>query len=95
MKRAKEGLLHEIARQFQTDYSQIRTSLTGDAETLKTGSEKIKELRAFYTLTDEFPVWPFDVQTFRRFLLTVPAPLLPLIPKLIEALLKKWGVPLG
>jgi hypothetical protein len=56
---------------------------------------KEKELRAFYTLTDEFPVWPFDVQTFRRFLLTVPAPFLPLIPKLIEALLKKWGVPLG
>ena len=91
----KEELLQEITRQFQTDYSQIRLSLTGDAETFKKGNEKIKELRAFYTLTDEFPVWPFDVQTFRRFLLTVPSPLLPLLPKLIGTLLKKWGIDLG
>ena len=95
MRKAKEELLQEIARQFQTDYSQIRLSLTGDAETFKKGNEKIKELRAFYTLTDEFPVWPFDVQTFRRFLLTVPSPLLPLLPKLIGTLLKKWGIDLG
>ncbi|MBD2104834.1 hypothetical protein [Leptolyngbya sp. FACHB-261] len=95
MRKAKEDLLHKIARQFQADYSQIHTSLTGDAEVLKKGSEKIKELRAFYTLTDEFPVWPFDVQTFRRFLLTVPSPLLPLLPKLIGILLKKWGIEIG
>jgi hypothetical protein len=92
MSKAKEELLHEIARQFYADYSQIRVSLIGDAETFKKGNEKIKELRAFYTLTDEFPVWPFDVQTFRRFLLTVPSPLLPLLPKLIGVLLKKWGI---
>jgi hypothetical protein len=92
MRKAKDELLHEIARQFQADYSQIRVSLTGDAEAFKNGNEKIKELRTFYTLTDEFPVWPFDVQTFRRFLLTVPSPLLPLLPKLIGMLLKKWGI---
>jgi type III secretory pathway component EscS len=92
MRKAKEELLHEIARQFQKDYAQIHTDLTKDAETFKKGTEKINELRAFYTLTNEFPVWPFDVQTFRRFLLTVPSPLLPLLPKLIEILLKRWGI---
>lgn len=99
MRRAKEDLLHQIAHQFQADYSQIHASLTGDAETLKKGTEKIQGLRAFYTFTDEFPVWPFDVQTFRRFLLTVPTPLIPpvvgLLPKLIGVLLKKWGLDLG
>ncbi len=99
MSRAKEELLREIARQFHADYSQIHSSLTGDAETLKKGAEKIKELRAFYSLTNEFPVWPFDVQTFRRFLLTVPAPFLPLLigilRKLIEVFLRKWGIELG
>lgn len=95
MKKAKDEILHEIARQFQADYSQIHANLAGDAETFKKGTEKIKELRAFYTLTDEFPVWPFDVQTFRRYLLTVPTPLLPLLPKLIRPLLKKWGIELG
>ncbi|MCC5637581.1 hypothetical protein LC593_17395 [Nostoc sp. CHAB 5844] len=96
MKKAKEELLHEIARQFQVDYSKIHASLTGDAETLKQGTEKIKNLRAFYSLTDKFPVWPFDVQTFRQFLLTVSTPLLPLligiVQKLIPILLKKWGI---
>ncbi|BBD62079.1 hypothetical protein NIES2109_49170 [Nostoc sp. HK-01] len=96
MKKAKEELLHEIARQFQADYAQIHSSLTDDAETLKQGTEKIKNLRAFYSLTDKFPVWPFDIQTFRQFLLTVSAPLLPLVigvvQKLIPILLKKWGI---
>lgn len=99
MRRAKEELLREIAKQFQADYSKIHSSLTGDAETLTKGADKIKELQAFYALTNEFPVWPFDVQTFRRFLLTVPAPLLPLLigiaKKIIETFLKKWGIELG
>lgn len=95
MKKAKEKLLHDIARQFHADYSQIHASLTGDAETFKKGTEKIKDLRAFYTLTDEFPVWPFDMQTFRRFMLTVPTPLIALLPKLTALLLKKWGIELS
>lgn len=99
MKRAKEELLREIANQFQADYSQIRSALASDAEALKKGSEKIKELQAFYTLTNGFPVWSFDVQTFRRFLLTAFAPLFPLLvgvlPKLIELVLKQWGIDLG
>jgi hypothetical protein len=92
MKNAKEKILNEIAQQFQEDYLQIHANQTKDAETFKKGTEKVKELRAFYTLTDEFPVWPFDVQTFRQYLLTVPTPLL---PKLIGPLLKKWGIDLG
>jgi hypothetical protein len=96
MRKAKDQLLHEIAQQFQTDYTQIHASLKGNAEALKKGSEKIQELRAFYSLTDEFPVWPFNIPTFRRFLLTMLAPFLPLLigalQKIIEALLKKWGI---
>jgi len=87
--------LGKQAQQFQEDYLQIHANQTKDAETFKKGTEKIKELRAFYTLTDEFPVWPFDVQTFRQYLLTAPTPLLPLLPKLIGPLLKKWGIDLG
>ena len=96
MEKAKEELLHEIARQFESDYSQIRSGLIEDAETLKKRTEKIRELRAVYTMTDEFPVWPFNVQTFRRYLLTVPAPLLApllgLLQKVLGLLLKKWGI---
>lgn len=99
MQEAKERLLSTIAHQFHKDYSQIHTSLDADAETLKKQSAKLQELRAFYTTTDEFPVWPFDVSTFRRYLLSATTPLLPLIlgvlQKAVPALLKSWGVPLG
>ncbi|MBW4695527.1 MAG: hypothetical protein KME27_27575 [Lyngbya sp. HA4199-MV5] len=99
MERAKEVLLHEIAKQFESDYSQIHGGLKEDAETLKKRTEKIRELRAVYTMTDEFPVWPFNVQTFRRYLLTVPAPLLApllgLLQKALGLLLKQWGISLG
>lgn len=99
MKKAKEDLLHGIARQFESDYSQIQSGLIEDAETLKKRTEKIRELRAVYTMTDEFPVWPFNVQTFRRYLLTVPAPLIApligLLQKSLGVLLKQWGVSLG
>ncbi|PSB25655.1 hypothetical protein [Stenomitos frigidus] len=99
MEQAKEVLLHEIAQQFQADYTQIRNSLTEEAEPLKKRTEKIRELRAVYTLTDEFPIWPFDTQTFRRYLLTAPtpliAPLLGLLQKILSALLKHWGISLG
>ena len=92
MQKAKEALLHDISQQFRSDYSQIRNNLNEDAETLKKRTEKIRELRAFYTITDEFPVWPFDIQTFRRYLLTIPtpllAPLIGLLQKFYEVLLK-------
>lgn len=77
MKEAKERLLSAIAKQFQEDYSRIQSSLHADAETLKKESAKIQELRSFYTLTNEFPVWPFDLKTFRSYLLSVTTPLIP------------------
>lgn len=99
MEKAKKELLHKIARQFEADYEMICNNLGEEAEVLKKRTEKIRELKTFYTLTDEFPVWPFDVQIFRRYLLTVPTPLIvPLIgilQKLGEMLLKKWGINLG
>lgn len=95
MKRAKEKLLHQIAHQFKANYSEIYDNLTEDTEILKKKAEKIQQLCAIYTMTDEFPVWPFDVQTFRRYLLTVPTPLIaPLIglsQKILVNLLKQWG----
>lgn len=99
MQAAKEALLRTIAHQFHKDYSQIHTNLEADAETLKKQAAKLQELRSFYTVTDEFPVWPFDVTTFRRYLLSVTTPLLPVIVGVVQKglpnLLKAWGIPLG
>ncbi|MCC5602305.1 hypothetical protein [Nostoc favosum] len=99
MKRAKEESLHKIARQFRAEYSGIYTSLAEETEAFKKKSEKIQQLRALYTMTDELPVWPFDVKTFRRYLLTVPTPLIGsligIVQKLLINLLKQQGIKLG
>jgi hypothetical protein len=88
MKKAKEELLSEIGKQFQADYQRTHKSLDVDAEVLKKESAKLQELRSLYTLTNEFPVWPFDVTTLRQYLLSVITPLFPLLIKLGEYLVK-------
>jgi len=99
MEKAKKELLYKIARQFEADYAIICNNLDEEAEVLKKRTEKMRELKTFYTLTDEFPVWPFDVQIFRRYLLTVPTPLIvPLIgilQKLGAILLNKLEIHVG
>ncbi|MEH2373340.1 hypothetical protein [Nostoc sp.] len=92
MKNAKEELLSEIAKQFQIDYKRIHTSLSSDGRILKKEAVKLQELRSLYTLTNEFPVWPFDVTTFRQYLLSVVTPLLPLLLKLGEYYFKRMVV---
>ncbi len=96
MKKAKEKLLHQIAHQFRANYSEIYNSLTEDIDILKKKTEKIQQLRTIHTMTDEFPVWPFDIQTFRRYLLTVLTPLLAplvgLVQKTLINLLKQQGL---
>ncbi|MCW5316817.1 hypothetical protein GTQ43_24265 [Nostoc sp. KVJ3] len=99
MKKAKEESLHKIARQFRAEYSGIYNSLAEDAEAFKKKSEKIQQLRTLYTMTDDLPVWPFDVKTFRRYLLTVPTPLIGILigigKKLLINILKQQGIKLG
>ncbi|MDZ8081151.1 MAG: hypothetical protein RMX35_19050 [Nostoc sp. DcaGUA01] len=89
MRKAKEELLGDIAKQFQADYVQIQKSLSSDAEALKKETAKLQELRSLYTLTNEFPVWPFDVTTFRQYLLSVVTPLVPVLLKLGEYYFKR------
>ncbi|MBE9048963.1 hypothetical protein IQ243_00770 [Nostocales cyanobacterium LEGE 11386] len=92
MRKAKEELLSAIAKQFQADYVRVHTSLSNDAENLKKEAAKLQELRSLYTLTNEFPVWPFDVTTLRQYLLSVVTPLIPLLLKLGEYFFKSMVV---
>ncbi|MDF5734993.1 MULTISPECIES: hypothetical protein [unclassified Nostoc] len=94
-----EKSLHKIALQFRAEYSEIYTSLAEDTEAFKKKSEKIQQLRTLYTMTDELPVWPLDVKTFRRYLLTVPTPLIGILSgifkNLLINLLKQQGIKFG
>ncbi|MEO0456255.1 MAG: hypothetical protein AAF152_06670 [Cyanobacteria bacterium P01_A01_bin.114] len=90
MKKAKQDLLHQIAHQFNCDYGQIYGELAADAETLQRGTEKIKELRALYELTDEFPIWPFNIAIFRQYLLTASTPIVPIVLGLLQNFVGQW-----
>ena len=96
MKKVKEDFLHQIAQQFQIDYSEIHGILDKDVEALQKGTEKIQQLRTLYTITDAFPVWPLDLSTLRRYLFTASTPFIPLLiglsESLIGALLKQWKI---
>lgn len=87
MKNSKEELLNKIAEQFQTDYSNTHLTLDDDAEKLARKIKKIEQLEQFYNMTDAFPVWPFDVRNFRRYLLTLPSPVIPLLIPILQEII--------
>ena len=88
MQYAKTNLLTDIAKQFRDEYRVAHKALGEKTETLKEGVDKIQQLQALYELTDKFPVWPFDVQTLRRFVAALASPFVPIIFGLVADLLK-------
>lgn len=75
---AKRRLLADISRRFQEGYTRAWADLKEESAGLQPALEKVQDIHSLYQLTDEFPVWPFDVNTLRRFAATVTAPLVPL-----------------
>jgi len=89
MRRAKEDLLLGISRQFNQDFSRAYLEVASSSRTLRDNVEKVEQLQKLHDLASAFPVWPFDAQTIRRFLVTVLSPLLALLVTLLgEALTK-------
>jgi hypothetical protein len=82
MTKAKHRLLLNISRQFQQDYARTTASLSSETGEFKERVERVQRLRTLYQLTDDFAVWPFDTATLRRFIVTVAAPLAPLLIEL-------------
>ena len=86
MKKAKEKLLLTLGKQFWDEYMLTQSLIQDNVETLKDEVEKMKQLRELYKLTNEFPVWPFDMTTLRRFGITVATPIIPLLFNLVREL---------
>jgi hypothetical protein len=76
MRRAKDRHLLLLAERFDAEYRQAADQID-EAGTLKSNVEKMEQLRKLYKITEEFPVWPFDVTNLRRFLTVITAPLAP------------------
>lgn len=89
MKEAKTKLLLSLGRQFWKEYL-IAHQAAGSTETIKNEIDKIKQLQELYDLTQDFPVWPFDTTTLRRFFVSISSPLIPaIIGVVIDALSDK------
>jgi hypothetical protein len=89
MDHAKTQLLLKLGKQFWDDYLSAHNAISGDAESLKDELAKIKQLQELYELTNNFPVWPFDTTTLRRFFITISSPLIPPLIGLLFDFLKK------
>jgi hypothetical protein len=77
MLEAKENLLKDISEQFQADYDNLNDLLKADSSTLSEQVEKFNQLDAIYSRTAKFPVWPFDIETLKKYCLSIAAPLIP------------------
>jgi hypothetical protein len=91
MESARNALLKKLSTQFQNDYKQLMVfALCSDDELLSKAKEKVKQLEEIYERTSKFPVWPFDVQSLRQYVLSLVAPLVPLLIAVLQKLIESW-----
>lgn len=93
MMEAKEKLLSNIARQFKADNLHAQEKLNGDAQKLKDAVEKVQQTQTLYDLTDQFPVWPFNITTLQKFFISLTTPLAASILGLLFDILKSRLIP--
>jgi len=88
MRRARDKYLLMLAEEFDLEYGFSSDHVEKDPKKLKLKVEKIQQLKELYKTTEEFPVWPFDIASLRRFLAITSAPLLPGIVSLAVEVIK-------
>ena len=88
MRRARDKYLLMLAEEFDLEYGFSSGHVEKDPKKLKLKVEKIQQLKELYKTTEEFPVWPFDIASLRRFLAITSAPLLPGIVSLAVEVIK-------
>lgn len=88
MREAKDAELLKLANRFRSLYNIITS--TADKKKKKFNDEltRLENIKKLYSLADSFPVWPFDVQSLRRFLAVVTTPLLPAFISIIRKVLE-------
>lgn len=93
MLNAKNDLKTKISRQFNNDYSLAYNEISGSAKQLKDNLEKLEQLQKLHKMADAFPVWPFDIQTMRQFVLTMLSPVFSVLLSIGTNFLNKLLLP--
>jgi hypothetical protein len=86
MAEAKRRLLDDISQRFQHNYLEVTTGLGDEQKDWEQLIDRVQGLHTLYDLTEEFPVWPFDTRTLRRFVAAVSVPIIPLAIEVIVSL---------
>jgi len=76
MRRAKDRLILQIARQFNQDFLVATENLSVPTNNLKNSVDKVQQLRDLSSIAETFPVWPFDLGTIRRFVIAIGSPII-------------------
>jgi hypothetical protein len=101
MRKSRDQALLFLSVQFDEEYAGIRSTLVGEyvygskyadssEEALDSGVRNLENLRKLYQVTEEFPVWPFDSRSLRRFLAVVGAAITPAIATAGVDLIVDW-----
>ncbi len=77
MKEERSKNLEDVSQEFSKVLSNLNTTITADAVTIKETNEKLSELKQTYQhIYGAFPVWPISLRLARNFSITATLPLL-------------------
>jgi hypothetical protein len=103
MMKARDQALLFLSEQFDEEYARIGSTLNDEyvftskdadlsEEVLDLGVKRLENLRKLYRVTEDFPVWPFDGRSLRRFLAVVGAAITPAVVTAAVDLIMDWVV---
>lgn len=86
MQRAKDAELLSLAKEFDSVYREVKVDLRGGEGRREHCVNELEQVKRLYQMVEQFPVWPFDTGSLRRFFAIVTAPLLPALVSILSGL---------
>lgn len=86
MQNTKDQELLILAQSFDESYTRVKQE---EGRNFEKAVERLEQIRTLYKMADDFPVWPFDFRSLRRFFTVVGAPLLPAIISIAQEIVKE------
>ena len=77
MREAKNTELQRLADRFDHSYNSLKQDINDLGKDLEPDIKKLDDIKKLYSITGDFPVWPFDGSSLRRFFGVITAPLIP------------------
>ena len=90
MKSAKSELLSFLAKRIEAQYEELIKAEDIDGTVLAGKINRLEQLNKVYKITEEFPIWPFDVSSLRRFFAVTGAPVVPALFSLLIDIMKAF-----